>query len=127
MAKKIFTFKGKTIEELQSLSLVELAPLLNSAARRKIKRGFSPSEQAFLKRLVKKGDNVRTHCRDMIILPAMVNKVIAVHKGSTFEDVRITPEMIGYRLGEFVPTRKKVVHGAMGLGASRSSANAERK
>jgi small subunit ribosomal protein S19 len=126
MAKKIFTYRGKTLEELQSLSLVELSKILGSAARRKINRGFTDAEKAFLKKVAVK-DNVKTHCRDMFVFPSMVGKIIKVYKGNTFDDLRVTQEMIGHRLGEFIQTRKKVQHGAMGLGASRSSANAERK
>ena len=41
MAKKEFTYKGKTLEELKKLSIDELAVLLPSSQRRKIKRGFT--------------------------------------------------------------------------------------
>ena len=126
MAKKTFTYRGKTLEELQALSLAELSKILGSAARRKIARGFTETEKAFLKKVAVK-DGVKTHCRDMFVFPSMVGKLVKVSKGNSFEDLRIMPEMIGHRLGEFVQTRKKVTHGAMGLGASRSSANADRK
>lgn len=126
MAKKTFTYRGKTLEELQSLSIAEVSKLLGSAARRKIKRGFTEAEKSFLAKVATR-DMVKTHCRDMIIFPSMVNKLIKVSKGNSFEDLRVTQEMIGHRLGEFAQTRKKVSHGAMGLGASRSSAHADRK
>ncbi|MEM2576477.1 MAG: ribosomal protein S19 family protein, partial [Candidatus Bathyarchaeia archaeon] len=38
-----------------------------------------------------------------------------------FVPVEIKPEMIGHYLGEFAITNKRVVHGAPGIGASRSS------
>ena len=126
MAKKVFTYRGKTLEELQAMSLAELSKILGSAARRKMARGFTDAEKAFLKKVAVK-DGVKTHCRDMFILPSMVGKLIKVSKGNMFDDLRVTQEMIGHRLGEFSQTRKKVQHGAMGLGASRSSANADRK
>ncbi len=126
MVKKEFTYRGKSLEELQTLSLAELSPLLPAFARRKIKRGFTPAEQAFIKRLGKKS-TVKTHCRDMIILPFMVNRLIKVVKGKDYEDVRVTIEMVGHRLGEFALTRKRLRHGAMGLGATKGSANKEKK
>ena len=51
----------------------------------------------------------------------MVGKVVGVHNGKEFVDVKITAEMIGHYLGEFALTRKKVVHGSAGVGATRSS------
>jgi len=126
MVKKTFTYRGKTLEELQSLSLAELSKMLGSAARRKMTRGFTDAEKAFLTKISEK-DTVKTHCRDMFILPSMVGKLVKVAKGNAYEDLRIVPEMIGHRLGEFAQSRKRVNHGAMGLGASRSTAHADRK
>lgn len=127
MAKKIFTYRGKTIEELQALSLKEITDLLPSFARRKIiRRGFTDAEKRFIKRLEKK-NNVKTHCREMVILPFMVTKTIKVAKGNGFDDVIITPEMIGHRLGEFAPTRKRVTHGNAGIGATKGTAHADKK
>jgi small subunit ribosomal protein S19 len=68
-----------------------------------------------------KNVKIRTHCRDMIILPEMVGLTIHVHNGKDFVPVEITTEMIGHYLGEFAITNKKVVHGAPGLRATRSS------
>jgi small subunit ribosomal protein S19 len=126
MAKKIFVFRGKTLEQLQALSMEELAPLLSSAFRRKFTRGFTDAEKRFLEK-IKDVDSVKTHCRDMFVLPSMVNKTIKIHKGSSFDDVLIQPEMIGHRLGELVLTRKRITHGGMGVGASKGSANKSKK
>lgn len=126
MAKKIFKFRGKTIEELQAMSMQELLPLFTAETRRKLLRGFTPEEKILLSRLEKK-KVVKTHARDMVILPNMVGKTIKIHKGSTFEDVTILPEMIGHRFGEYVLSRKRVTHGSAGVGASRGSANQGKK
>jgi small subunit ribosomal protein S19 len=126
MAKKIFVFRGKTLEELQSLSMDELAPLLSSAFRRKFKRGFTDAEKRFLEK-IKDDNGVKTHCRDLFVLPNMVNKTIKIHKGNTFEEILIQPEMIGHRFGELVLTRKKITHGSMGVGASKGTANQSKK
>jgi len=64
---------------------------------------------------------IKTHVRDMIILPEMVGLTIAVYNGKEYVPVRVTPEMIGHRLGEFSHTTKLVHHGEPGLKASKSS------
>ena len=120
---KEFTYRGKMLEELKKMSLNEFAELLTAKERRRIKKGFTEEQKKFLRELRKGRSNLKTHCRDIIILPEMVGKMIKVHRGNSFEVVRIEPEMIGHRLGEFVLTRKKVVHSAPGIGATRSSAS----
>ena len=88
--------------------------------RDRLKRGLTEAEEKLLEKLKKK-DVVRTHLRQMIVLPSMVGKKIGIHNGKDFEYVEIKPEMIGHYLGEFALTRKKVVHGAAGVGATRAS------
>ncbi len=123
MAKKEFTFKGKTIEEMKKLSLNELAQLLASRQRRTLKRGFTEQQKILLKKLRASEKNIETHCRDMIILPDMVGATVKVHQGREFVPVVIEPDMVGHCLGEFAMTRKKVAHSAPGIGATRSSAS----
>ena len=118
---KIFHYKGKTIEELQKISLEEFARLLPSRQRRSLLRGFSEKEKKFLKRLRKSDKPLRTHLREMIIIPEMVFKKILIHNGKEWLLVDIKPEMVGHRLGEFALTRRKVTHSAPGVGATRSS------
>ncbi len=120
MAKKEFLFRGKTIDELKSLSLNEFADLLKSRERRKVKRGFTEEEKKLIKELEKK-NSVKTHCRDAIILPLMVGKTIMVHNGKEFVQVNVTAEMLGHRIGEFALTRRRVQHHAPGVGATKSS------
>lgn len=123
MALREFRYRGKTLQELQNMSLKELAEVLPAPARHKIKKGFRESEKIFLEKLQKKTKKIRTHCRAMIILPSMVGKVIAIHTGKEFKDVEITQEMIGHRIGEFTLTRSRVMHSAPGIGATKSSAS----
>ena len=123
MAKKEFTYKGKTLDELKKLSLNELAQLLTSRQRRKIKKGFTEQEQILLKKISANQKNIETHCSDMIILPEMVGFTIKIHSGKEFAPLIIESEMIGHCLGEFVFTRKRVQHSAPGIGATRSSAS----
>ena len=80
----------------------------------------------FNKKIVK-GKQIKTHQRELVIVPRMVGLRINVHNGKEFFPIDITIEMLGHRLGEFSVTRSKVKHGAAGIGATRSSASASVK
>ena len=123
MAKKEFTYKGKSVEELKKLSISELAALFPSKCRRKIKKGFTDQEKILLKKIRSSQKNIETHCRDMIILPEMIGLTIKVHNGKTFVPLAVQEEMMGHCLGEFALTRRRVAHSAPGIGATRSSAS----
>ena len=122
MVKKEFTYRGKTLEDLKTLSLNEVGALLPARQRRSLKRGLTDQQTILLKKMRKHESNIETHCRDAIILPEMVGKTIKVYSGKEFIPVTIIEEMIGHYLGEFILTRKKVAHSAPGIGATRSSA-----
>lgn len=117
---KEFLFRGYSFEEIEKMSLEDFMKLLPARERRKLKRGLTKQEKIFLEKLKKKG-SVRTHCRDMVILPEMVGKVVFVHNGKDFVKVEIKPEMLGHRLGEFAQTRRFEKHSGPGVGATRSS------
>lgn len=123
MARKEFTFYGKTIQELKTMDLQEFIKLLPARQRRSLKRGLTDQQKIFLRTMRKRPNNIKTHCRDMIIIPEMIGKEIKVHNGlKEWVLVSITEEMLGHRLGEFALTRKRVTHSAPGVGATRSSA-----
>lgn len=122
MAKKIFTYRGKTIEELQKLSYKEFAQLLPSREKRSLLRGPSENQEFMMAQVSKGAKTIRTHSRDVIIMPNMVGITFKVHKGNTFENVVVTSEFVGQRLGSFVLTRKRLQHSAPGIGATKSSA-----
>ena len=122
MAKKEFSYRGKSLEELKAMGLSELSKMFKSDARRVIKRGFTEPEQTLLKKIRSGKRNIETHCRDMLVLPEMVGIIIKVYTGKMFVPINIEPEMIGHRLGEFALTRNRVAHSAPGVGATRSSA-----
>ncbi len=121
--KKEFRFRGLSIEELQNLNIDELLPLLKSRARRSLLRGLTEKQEKLLQDIEKseKGDTIRTHLRDMIIMPSFVGHKIDIHNGKEFQRVEIQPNMIGHYLGEFALTRSKVKHTGPGVGATRSS------
>jgi len=116
-----FTYRGYTLAKLKKMSLGDLADLLGARQRRKLKRGLSSNEEKLLERSKTDKESVKTHLRDAIILPGMVGKKVGIHNGKSFEFVEIKTEMIGHYLGEFALTRKKVLHGSAGVGATRSS------
>jgi small subunit ribosomal protein S19 len=123
MAKKEFSFKGKSLEELQAMSVEDFAKLCDSRARRSLSKGI---DKHIMKKIEAAKGNpkakpIKTHKRDVIIVPNMVGARMAVYKGNSFENVEITEKMIGHYLGEFVFTRKRLQHGKAGIGATKSS------
>ena len=132
MAKKEFTFRGKKIEELQALDMKEFAELLPARQRRTLVRGLTDAQKRFMLKVQKAKDGkykkpVRTHCRDMIVLPIMINMTLHVYRGKAFVPILIQPEMIGHYLGEFSPSRNRVAHSAPGVGATKSSSATSKK
>ncbi len=122
--KREFTYRGYTLEEMKAMTLEEIVELLPARARRTYVRGLDDERLTFVEKLRNNGTDkpVRTHCRDVPILPDFVGKTVAVHNGKEFVTVQIKPEMIGHYLGEFAMTRKAVVvHSGPGVGATRSS------
>lgn len=127
MVKKIFTYRGKTLAELKKLSLSDFAKLLPARQRRSLERGFREAQKILLEKVKKFKEGkrkkpVKTHCRDMIVLPEMVGLTIHIHFGKGFTPVLITEDMVGHYLGEFTLNRTRVQHSAPGIGATRSSA-----
>lgn len=112
---KVFLFKGKSMDELRAMSIEEFATLIDSTKRRKINRGFTAQEKILLENIRSGKKNVKTHCRDMIVLPEMLGMTIGIYTGREFLDVRLVDEMVGMRFGELAPTRKiGVVHAGGG-------------
>lgn len=119
---KRFTYRGVPLKELLTMPIEKLAKLAPSRIRRSLARGFTPEQRKFLEKLRKYPRKViRTHVRDMIIIPEMIGRRIAVHNGKEFVTIRITPWMLFHYLGEFAPTNKPVKHSSPGKGATRSS------
>jgi len=127
--KGVSTYRGHEIEELAKMNMDELIELLPSRRRRTLKRGLPSRQKKLLTKLrnarkaQKKGKDViiKTHCRDMVVLPEMIDLTVAVHNGKDFTKVKIIPQMIGHVLGEFAPSTRKVNHGNPGIGATKSS------
>ncbi|MBN2127028.1 MAG: 30S ribosomal protein S19 [Candidatus Diapherotrites archaeon] len=127
MAKE-FTFKGKTIQELQAMSINDFAKLIPSRARRTLERnGMDKTVLEKIGKARKSADAgkypkpIRTHLRDQVIIPSMIGLNFAVYNGKEFSVFEIKQGMLGHCLGEFSFTRKRLTHGKAGIGATRSS------
>ncbi|MFB6246758.1 MAG: 30S ribosomal protein S19 [Candidatus Pacearchaeota archaeon] len=121
--KKEFMYRGRTIQELKQLGTREFAKLLKARERRNVFRNFQRIEN-FLQRAKEKeknGKKIRTHLRDIVIVPEMVGKTIHIYNGKDFAPVEIMNEMIGHKLGEFALTRKKATHTKAGVGATKGT------
>ena len=130
---KKFKFMGLSFEELQALSMDEFLKLLPSRKRRSLTRPsyWTPKRKKLREDLLKQVRDikdgkkriktVKTHLRDMVILPEMVYAKVGVHNGKDFVEFFIRPDMIGHIFGEFALSTKLVKHGAPGMGATKSS------
>ena len=127
--KKEFTYRGFNMEQLNAMPLWPegeeddfIVGLLPSRVRRSLGRGLSVENEHFIERVARSRTNtIRTHRRDVPILPQFVGRRIAIHNGQHFVEIDIKPEMIGHYLGEFAVTRRGVTHSGPGVGATRSS------
>ena len=127
---KKFTYRGVDLDQLLDMPNNQLAELMHSRARRRFSRGLKRKPMALIKKLRKakkeappneKPEIVKTHLRNMIIVPEMTGSIIGVYNGKDFGQVEVKPEMIGHYLGEFALSYKPVKHGRPGIGATHSS------
>ena len=128
MAKGEFKFKGKTMSELNSMEVADFANLLDARHKRSLLRGI---DKTFMKRIEKaikdkevvghQKKPVKTHRRDAIIVPKMVGLLLGVYNGKEFMTIQVSEKMLGHYLGEMALTRKRLMHGKAGIGATRSS------
>ncbi|KAG4073547.1 hypothetical protein HA402_000771 [Bradysia odoriphaga] len=125
-----FTYRGVDLDQLLDMPNDQLVELMHSRARRRFSRGLKRKPMALIKKLRKakkeappneKPAIVKSHLRNMIVVPEMVGSIIGVYNGKTFNQVEIKPEMIGHYLGEFSLSYKPVKHGRPGIGATHSS------
>ena len=121
--KKEFLYRGNTMDELLAMSFEEVLELMPSRSRRTYLRGLNYEQQLLFDNLkaAEPGEVVRTHRRDLPIIPQFVGKTVSVYNGKEFKDVEIKPEMIGCFIGEFIMTSKAPQHSGPGVGATRSS------
>ncbi|RAL54574.1 hypothetical protein DM860_001702 [Cuscuta australis] len=127
---KKFSFRGVDLDALLDMPTDQLVKLFSARARRRLGRGLTRKPLALIKKLRKaklearageKPELVKTHLRNMIIVPEMIGSVIGVYNGKTFNQIEVKPEMIGHYLAEFSISYKPVKHGRPGIGATHSS------
>ena len=121
--KKEVLYKGKTLEELKALETREFAKYVGSRERRTILRQFREIED-FVNRAnekIAKKKPIRTHKRDLVIVPKMLGMKIQIYNGRNFIPMEVVEDMLGHRLGEFAQTRGRVKHGSAGVGATKGT------
>jgi len=127
---KKYTYRGVELDKLLDMSTEEVTNMMNSRKRRSFARGTPKKHTNLLNKLRKAKKNckelekpaiVKTHCRNMVIIPEMVGNICGVYNGKTFIQVEIKPEMIGHYLAEFSISYRPVAHGRPGIGATNSS------
>ena len=125
-----FSFRGCTLEELTTLSMDEMSGKYTCRARRKLTRTLDKQHKGFIRKVKKSMMNlppqtkpklVKTHLRDMLIMPNMVNAQVGIYNGKLFNEVEIKGDMIGTYLGEYSFSYKPVHHGRPGIGGTKSS------
>uniref|UniRef100_G3RSM4 40S ribosomal protein S15 n=1 Tax=Gorilla gorilla gorilla TaxID=9595 RepID=G3RSM4_GORGO len=111
------------------MSYEQLIQLYSAHQWCRLNWGLRRKQHSLLKRLRKakkavppmeKPEVVKTHLRDMIILPEMVGSMVGVYNGKTFNQVEVKPEMISHYLGEFSITYKPVKHSRLQVGLTHS-------
>merc|ERR1719249_101498 len=121
-----YYYRGVEVEKLLDLPYGELLKLVTSRARRRFRRGLKMKPRAFMQRLrkakkavagnvMKKPKIIKTHLRNMFIIPEMVGSQIGVYNGKGYILVEVKPDMIGHYLGEYAITYKPVGHGRPGV------------
>ncbi|KAK9446845.1 40S ribosomal protein uS19 [Limtongia smithiae] len=127
---RTFAFRGVDLKDLLDLPPEEFVDLVHARARRRLQRGLRRKPMGLIKKLRKarkeakpneKPAVVKTHLRDMIVVPEMIGSVIGVYNGKVFNQIEIRPEMVGFYLGEFSISYTPVKHGRPGIGATHSS------
>jgi small subunit ribosomal protein S19 len=121
--KKEFLYRGISVDELMQMSIDDSLPHLPARARRTLKRGLTHRQYRLLEKVRKteKGTPIRTHLRNMVIIPEFIGHTFAVYNGKEYQPVEVQAEMVGHYLGEFALTRGLVKHSGPGVGATRSS------
>jgi len=132
MARREFTYRGRNLEELKAMDVKDFAKIVPARQRRSLERGFTEMQKRLLIKIKKVREGkykkpIKTHCRDMVVVPEMLGLLIHVHAGKAFVPIEILPDMLGHYISEFTLTRNRVSHSAPGIGATKSSSAASVK
>ncbi|KAL0906877.1 hypothetical protein M5K25_025406 [Dendrobium thyrsiflorum] len=91
-----------------TLEREERIPSIEPILREELGRGYRERHEE-----KRESHPVRTHLRNMIIIPEMIGSIIGVYNGKILNQVEIKPEMIGHYLIEFSISYKPVKHGSV--------------
>lgn len=120
--KKIFTYRGKTMEELKEISFDDFLKLVSARKRRSFSRGLTYAQAKIISDVEQDSEKIiRTHTRDMMVIPQFIGRKFGIYNGQEFVEIECLPEMLGHFFGELSQTRKGGVHSGPGVGATRSS------
>jgi len=123
-------FRGEEVENLLKKKPAEVVAMMCARQRRRYRRKISPKYERFLKKVRKsikecvygeKPTPVKTHLRNLIIVPEMVGGIVECYGGKYWNNIEVKADMIGHYLAEFSLTYKPIRHGKVGVGATRSS------
>ncbi|OJA10677.1 hypothetical protein AZE42_01042 [Rhizopogon vesiculosus] len=127
---RTFSYRGVDLDKLLDMTNEDFVELVHARARRRFGRGLKRRPMGLIKKLRKakkeappneKPAVVKTHLRNMIIVPEMIGSVVGIYNGKVFNSVEIKPEMTGHYLAEFSCSYRPVKHGRPGIGATHSS------
>jgi len=120
-----YYYRGIEVDDLLDLNSFEFMKLVHSRARRKFQRGLKPRQIALVKRLrsekkktkgtAEKPKTIKTHLRNMLVVPEMIGSMIGVYNGCKYCLIEVKPDMVGCYFGEFSITYKPVRHGRQGV------------
>ena len=86
---------------VQMARSLKKGPFVDESLMKKVKKNNS----------AEKKEVIKTWSRRSTIFPEFIGNTFAVHNGKEFIPVYVTEDMVGHKLGEFVPTRKFGGHG----------------
>ncbi|EQD47204.1 Ribosomal protein S19/S15 [mine drainage metagenome] len=118
-------YKGMMGDKVKALSTEEFTKTIKSRVRRALKRNalnyrmLNEKIEEYRKKGIDKP--IKTHVREAVIVPQWIGLKFKLYSGKEFQELAITPNMVGRRLGEFIYTTKRVQHSAPGIRATRGS------
>merc|ERR1719311_1240642 len=111
------------LEAVLNLSHEEFSKHVTARMRRRMNRGLARQCNTLMTRLKKakkaaaegeRPEGIKTHVRNMIIVPEMIGSIVGVYSGKQYISVEIKPDMLGHYLAEFSFTYKPISHGRAG-------------
>ncbi|MCL5007524.1 MAG: ribosomal protein S19 family protein [Candidatus Marsarchaeota archaeon] len=124
MAERI-AYRGMTPSEISGLSDQDYLKMLKSRQRRSVIRNSLKyrmlSEKIAEQKKSGSSKPVKTHIREAVIMPSWIGMTINVYNGKEFQQLTISANMLGHRLGEYAYSTKRVVHSSPGIRATKGS------